>query len=119
GAVTVIKGDKGHLSYGRSQVSLGSGHLGRLIDQYCQDPAAAFAGNFKPFLQDLKDKNVTLDGKQDLKDLLRRAGKEDPVMRATQDQYFNKNFLGPALADAESFGVTMPIGQAVVYDSHV
>lgn len=119
GAVTVIKGDNGHLSYGRSQVSLGSGHLYHLIDQYCQEPSAVFAGDLKPYLQRLKDKDVTLDGDDGLKTLLRRAGKEDTAMRTAQDQYFNQNFLGPALTDAEKFGVTLPLGQAVVYDSHV
>lgn len=119
GAVTVIKGDKGHLSYGRSQVSLGSGHLYDLIDQYCQEPSALFTGDLKPYLQRLKDKDVTLDGDDGLKTLLRRTGREDIVMRTTQDQFFNQNFLAPALTDAEKFGLMLPLSQALVYDSHV
>ena len=35
GAVTVLKGDTGHLTYGRSQTTLGSGNLALLIHAYC------------------------------------------------------------------------------------
>ncbi len=119
GAVTVIKGDSGHLSYGRSQVSLGSGNLFKLLDLYCSQPGALFAPDLKPLLHRFEERDTTLDTDSDVKALLVKAAKEDPVMQATQDLYFNQTFLGPACSDAEAFGVTTALGQTVVYDSHV
>jgi chitosanase len=118
-AITVIKGDKGHLSYGRSQVSLGSGNLFNLLDLYCGQPGARFAADLQPQLHRFKDIDVTLDTDDKVKALLVQAGEKDPVMRAAQDQYFNQAFLGPACNDAEAFGVTTSLGQTVVYDSHI
>lgn len=119
GAIAVLKGDKGHLSYGRSQVSLGSGNLFRLLDLYCTQQNAMYASKIKPLLSRFKAADVTLDTDKNVQDLLRCAGNEDPVMRGVQDLFFNENFFGPARSGAEMFGVTLPLGQAVVYDSHV
>jgi len=118
-AVSVIQGDTGHLSYGRSQVSLGSGHLHKLLALYCQQGGAKVASDLRPLLPRFKEIDLSLDTDQQVKDLLARAGKEDPVMRTTQDQYFNQNFLEPACSAAETFGITSALGQTVVYDSHV
>jgi chitosanase len=119
GAVTVIKGDAGHLSYGRSQVSLGSGNLFRLLDRYCAQPNARFAEELKPLLWRFQAIDVTLDANEEVKALLVRAGKEDPVMRGIQDAFFNQKFMAPACTAAEAFGLTLALAQAVVYDSHV
>jgi chitosanase len=35
GKVTLIPGDTGHLTYGKSQTTLGSGNLALLIHDYC------------------------------------------------------------------------------------
>src|SRR5215813_9486401 len=43
GGMAVLDGDTGHLSYGRSQASLGSGSLFALLDEYCAQPGAQFA----------------------------------------------------------------------------
>ncbi len=119
GAVTVLRGDTGHLSYGRSQVSLGSGNLFKLLNQYCADPGARFAGDIKPLLSRFQAPDLTLDTDENVKALLRRAGQEDPVMRGAQDRFFNEKYFAPACNDAETFGVMLPLGQAVVYDSHI
>lgn len=118
GAVTVLKGDSGHLTYGRSQTTLGSGGLFDLLDQYCKEPNAKFAAGLTPFLPQLKAKDISLDTDSKLRDLLIQAG-ADPVMRTTQDQFFTARFLAPACRDAESVGITTALGQTVVYDSHV
>lgn len=119
GAIAVLKGDKGHLSYGRSQVTLGSGTLYGLLSLYCDQPGAAFVAALRPQLERFRTRDVSLDVDTAVKQLLQRAGREDPVMRASQDQYFNDNYLSPACRHAEQFGVTKALGQAVVYDSHV
>lgn len=45
--VSVLAGDAGHLSYGRSQVSLASGMLGELLTEYAgrRRPRTAFPSN--------------------------------------------------------------------------
>ncbi|CAH0353121.1 hypothetical protein AQB9606_03072 [Aquabacterium sp. CECT 9606] len=39
GIVTVIAGDKGHLTFGRLQTALGSGNLVDLLNRCCTKPA--------------------------------------------------------------------------------
>ena len=39
GKVTVIPGDTGHLSFGRSQTTLGSGNLHSLLQRHCCNSA--------------------------------------------------------------------------------
>jgi chitosanase len=118
-AIAVLKGDSGHLSYGRSQATLGSGSLFRLIDAYCQQPNAQFAVQLRPFLPDLQKRDVRLDTDETFKTHLRNAGAQDPVMRATQDQFFTNNYFVPACTAAEALGIKDPLGVAVVYDSHI
>jgi chitosanase len=118
GAVAVLKGDSGHLTYGRSQTTLGSGGLFELVQQYCGEPNAKFAVALTPFLNQLQQRDVSLDNDQKLRAILAQAG-DDPVMRITQDQFFTAHFLAPACRDAESVGIMSALGQTVVYDSHV
>jgi chitosanase len=46
--VTLLPGDTGHLSYGRSQATLGSGNLFSLINAYCEAANAQFALALRP-----------------------------------------------------------------------
>ena len=43
GQVTLLSGDSGHLTYGRSQTTLASGNLYLLIKAYCEAADAKFA----------------------------------------------------------------------------
>jgi chitosanase len=117
-AVTVLKGDTGHLTYGRSQTTLGSGNLYKLLLGYCQKSASSVAGQLQTALPRFLQKDFSLDTDTGVKDLLKQAGAE-PVMRAVQDQFFNENFFAPALRAAEAAGITQPLGQTVIYDSHI
>lgn len=116
--IAVLKGDSGHLSYGRSQTTLGSGNLAKLLERYCIQPNAQFGAQLQPFLPRFRGKDFTLDTDTPVKDLLKRAG-ADPVMRATQDQFFSEGYLLPAIRAAEAIGITDPLGHAIVYDSHI
>lgn len=116
-AIAVLKGDSGHLSYGRSQAALGSGVLFDLLDVYCQKPAASCADALRPYLPRLKNRDVTLDGNQDFRNLLVRAATDDPVMRITQDQFFDSRYLAPACRAADTLGIGEPLGITVIYDS--
>jgi chitosanase len=117
--LAVLKGDSGHLSYGRSQAALGSGVLYELLDAYCQRPAATYAAQLRPYLPRFKNKDFTLDSDDELKALLRRAATDDPMMRLTQDQFFDSRYLAPACRDADTLGIGDPLGVTVIYDSHI
>src|SRR4051812_38063773 len=118
GSVTLLAGDRGHLTYGRSQTTLASGNLFLLIRAYCGEPTAAFGTELKPFLDRLLQKDLTLDTDAPLRDVLRRAG-DDPVMQQQQDRFFDAHYFDPACRQAATRGLQTPLGQAVVYDSIV
>ncbi len=118
-ALAVLKGDSGHLSYGRSQAALGSGVLFQLLDGYCQKQSAKYAAQLQPYLPRFKNKDFTLDADTELKTLLKLCATDDPVMRLTQDQFFDGGYLGPACSDAAALGIVEPLGAAVIYDSRI
>jgi chitosanase len=118
GGIAVLKGDTGHLSYGRSQASLGSGSLFDLLTEYCAQPNALLAAQLLPFLPRFQQRDVSLDTDEAVRRLLKQAS-TDVVMQHTQDRFFSNRFLTPALQAAQRLGITQPLGQAVVYDSHI
>jgi chitosanase len=118
GQVTVIALDTGHLTFGRSQTTLGSGNLHRLIDEYCANPGARFRGHLSRWLPPLQARDTALDRDVRLHNVL-RASADDPVMRDTQDVFFDATYFEPAVRAAERFGIREPLGAAVVYDSFV
>jgi chitosanase len=118
GGIAVIEGDAGHLSYGRSQASLGSGPLFALLNDYCAQPGALFAAQLAPYLPRFQQRDVSLDADDAVRKLLKLAS-VDAVMQRTQNRFFTDRFLAPALQAAQRVGITQPLGQAVVYDSHI
>ena len=118
GSVTLITGDTGHLTFGRSQTTLGSGNLYDLVKQYSDTAGARFAGALTPYLTRFRDKDLTLDSDIYLHNVM-RATSDDPVMRDTQDVFFDMRYWQPAARAAEKAGITTPLGTAVVYDSTV
>lgn len=116
GQVTVQKGDRGHLTYGRSQVSLASGNLYLLVKAYCEAPRARFAGVLKPYLTRLANRDLSLDNDATLKMALHDAG-GDPVMRDAQDQFFDRVYWNPAVDSASALSLQEALSTAVVYDS--
>lgn len=118
GQVTVLEGDTGQLTFGRSQTTLGSGNLARLIARYTDNPAARFAAALRPFLARMATRDVALNRHEHLKNIL-RASADDPVMRDVQDAFFDATYWDPAEAACRRLGIGTPLGVAVVYDSHV
>ena len=116
GAVTVVAGDAGNLTYGRSQASLASGNLYRLIALYCAEPHASDAAELKVYLPRLQARDVSLNHDVTLKAILRGAG-DDPVMHRVQDDFFRTVFLVPAMAAAARHGLTAALSQLAVYDN--
>lgn len=118
GQVTLIPGDSGHLTYGRSQTTLASGLLHDLLARYVGQAGALFAGRLRPFLPRLAGRDVGLDHDAGFHNLLRAAA-DDPVMRQVQDVFFDSAFWRPALHDAQALGFELPLSVAVVYDGRV
>ncbi len=118
GNVTLLPGDTGHLTYGRSQTTLASGNLYLLIKAYCDAAGAQFAAAFNPYLQPLSACDTTLDTDMTFRGLLSQAG-DDPVMHDVQDQFFDRVYWTPSVQDAANSGVSGALGTNVVYDSHI
>ncbi len=117
GNVTVLKGDTGHLTYGRSQTTLASGNLALLLHAYCE-AGGGLADRIEPHLGAFDRRDLRLDGNEKVKALLREAG-QDPVMRRVQDAFFDRVYWAPSLNAAGGAGISRPLGVAVVYDSHI
>jgi chitosanase len=118
GMVTLIEGDSGHLTFGRSQTTLGSGNLHKLLVEYCNNPGARFGAMLKPYIQRFAARDFSLDKDQHLHNIL-RASADDPVMRETQDRFFDQVYWLPAERTAQQSGISTPLGVAVIYDSTV
>lgn len=118
GSVTVIPGDTGHLTFGRSQTTLSSGNLLDLLQRYCGNHGARFGHRLERWLPRFEASDVALDSELRLHNLL-RATADDPIMRETQDMFFDDVYWQPAARNAANLGITSPLGVAVVYDSTV
>lgn len=118
GRVTLIPGDTGHLTYGRSQTTLGSGLLHDLLERYVDNAGARFAARLRPFLPRTASRDLTLDDDASFHNNLRAAA-DDPVMRETQDTFFDTAYWRPALKAAADAGLTLPLAVAVAYDGRV
>lgn len=118
GSVTVLVGDTGRLTYGRSQTTLASGNLLTLLQRYCQNPGAQFGARIAALLPDFQSKANSLDHDVKVHNLLRAAA-DDRVMRDTQDQFFDETYWAPAVRQAAKLGLRTPLSLAVLYDSQV
>ncbi|MBF0627815.1 MAG: chitosanase [Magnetococcales bacterium] len=118
GQVTLLKNDTGHLTYGRSQTTLSSGNLYLLIRGYCDRPGTWHGKELAPYLDELQNKDTSLDHDTRFKDILRHAG-EDPAMQLEQDAFFDRVYWNPAMVSADYIGVQSALGAAIVYDSKI
>ena len=118
GRVTLLSGDSGHLTYGRSQTTLASGNLYLLIKAYCETAGAEFAIMLSKYLERLADRDTTLDNGTLFHHLLRDAG-SDAVMHDVQDKFFDRVYWMPSVQDANAMSISTALGIGVVYDSHV
>ncbi|MCF8109450.1 MAG: peptidoglycan-binding protein [Desulfohalobiaceae bacterium] len=114
--VTLLQGDSGHLTYGRSQTTLSSGNLYLLIKRYCESAGAELAEALTPYLGRLEYRDVNLDQDMKFRRLLRDAGR-DPVMQSAQDRFFDSVYWKPATRAARAIAVEQALGVGVVYDS--
>lgn len=118
GKVTLLTGDPGHLTFGRSQTTLASGNLYLLIKVYTEHEDAEFGTEFVEYLTRLANRDTTLDYDRRLRRLLRDAG-DDPVMQDVQDEFFDRVYWIPSMKAAEATGISNGLGSCVVYDSRI
>lgn len=116
--VTLLQGDTGGLTYGKSQVTLNSGNLYLLIADYISQPGAQFASQFQPYINRLFRSDNSLNNDMPFRKLLQDSGK-DPVMQRTQDAFFDRVFFDPAYNAARNYGITYPLGVCIVYDGFI
>ncbi len=118
GRVTFLKGDSGHLTYGRSQTTLASGNLYLLLKAYCDDEDAQYAAPLRHYLSRLLQRETSLDYNMTLHTILQKAG-DDPVMQEVQDQFFDRAYWEPSLKSAREINIETALGIAVIYDSRI
>jgi len=117
-AIAVLK-DGPHkmrqVTYGRSQTTE-YGNLHELLEMYVAS-GGSYAGQLQPYIEKIGVTPLADDSQ--FKQLLRDAGKKDPVMRQTQDTFFDKRYFQPAMRWGDDNGFTLPLSALVIYDSFI
>lgn len=103
------------ITYGRSQTTE-YGNLRRLVQDYVS-AGGMFSEELEPFAELVG--STPLTDNADFKNLLRRAGRLDPVMRRVQDRFFDEVYFRPAMKWADQQGFTLPLSALVIYDSFI
>ncbi|WP_213132711.1 DUF2272 domain-containing protein [Citrobacter sp. FP75] len=103
------------VTYGRSQTTE-YGKLQDLVTRYV-NANGLFSADLAPFASLIG--NTPLVDNDQFKTLLRRAGRDDPLMKKVQDRFFDERYFVPALNWAQSFGFKDALSMLVIYDSFV
>jgi chitosanase len=103
------------ITYGRSQTTE-YGNLRELVQNYV-NASGMFSAALKPFASKVGTTALTDDAA--FKDLLRKAGQLDPVMKSTQDAFFEARYFRPAMKWADEHGFRLPLSMLVIYDSYI
>jgi chitosanase len=118
GAIAIF-GDGPHnirqITYGRSQTTE-YGNLRELVSRYSA-AGGTFSDQLRPFVP-LIGRTALVDNAT-FKDLLKRAGNEDPVMERVQDAFFADRYFNPAMRWAGTNGFTLGLSALVIYDSFI
>lgn len=109
------KGGSRQITYGRSQTTE-QGNLRNLLERYIELDGT-FAAAFQPFMS--KVGKVPLVDNQVFKQLLKDSGKQDPIMKAAQDEIFEVLYFQPAFHFFNAEGFTLPLSLLVIYDSYI
>jgi chitosanase len=103
------------ITYGRSQTTE-YGNLEELIQMYA-DANGLFSAQLRPFIEII---GITpLVDNHEFKQLLREAGRTDPVMRRIQDEFFDKRYFQPAMLWADTHAFVLPLSALIIYDSFI
>jgi chitosanase len=89
-------------------------NLGKVLEEYKErggvlgDSLGAYIG---------KMKTSGLVNNSEFKSMLKKAGKEDPIMGQVQEDMFEKLYMGPAIAWGEKEGFELPYSYMIICDS--
>lgn len=103
------------ITYGRSQTTE-YGNLRELVQNYA-GAGGTFSAALRPFAPKVGTTPLTDDAA--FKDLLRKAGQQDSVMKSVQDAFFETRYFRPAAQWADQQGFRLPLSMLVIYDSYV
>jgi chitosanase len=122
GACAVLPDGAG-ISYGLHQATDRADNLDEIVHRYI-DRGGQYAEQLHGSVTRLdQDATAFVDPDdlpvwvRDLMETLQRAGREDPVMRAVQDEVFEERYWVPAAEQAQVMGLRRPLSWAVVYDT--
>ena len=103
------------ITYGRSQTTE-YGNLRELVQMYVEAN-----GLYSSQLTEFTDLvgSVALTDNKKFKELLRNAGRKDPVMQKVQDSFFKKRYFIPAMKWADEHQFVFPLSGLVIYDSFI
>ncbi|MEO5906913.1 MAG: chitosanase, partial [Saprospiraceae bacterium] len=104
------------VTYGRSQTTE-FGHLKTLINDYVTK-AGRQANIFQPYIGRV-GKKPSLENDDIFCNALKEAGKNDPIMWACQDSFFDKHYYHPAHKWFKENEFTQPLSLLVIYDSFI
>ena len=108
-------GNVRQITYGRSQTTESS-KLRQLVQRYVQ-LAGRYSAALAPYVEQVGTRPLVDDAT--FKDLLRRAGQEDPLMRQAQDEFFDEQYFRPALKWMDENQLVLPLSALVIYDSFI
>lgn len=103
------------ITYGRSQTTE-YGHLRELMEMYVH-AGGLYGQELSPYLDLIGAQPLVEDSA--FRSLLRKAGREDRVMREVQDRFFDTAYFQPAMAWADQNGFALPLSALVLYDSFI
>ncbi|MDI6767640.1 MAG: chitosanase [Bacteroidota bacterium] len=103
------------ITYGRSQTTE-QGNLSQLLMMYIKK-GGIYADDLSLFMEHLGKKPLAND--EAFKDLLKLSAREDPIMRETQDEFFDIYYYNPAFQFFTENSFTLPLGLLVIYDSYI
>ncbi len=103
------------VTYGRSQTTE-FGNLAELLEMYV-NAGGIYSEALRPYLDRIEVTPLADDAL--FLQLLRDAGRKDPLMRQSQDAFFDKRYFIPAMNWADNNGFSLPLSALVIYDSFI
>jgi chitosanase len=102
------------ITYGKSQTTEW-GNLSSLVKLYIAHEGD-LSENFEPYVDKIGSRSLISD--KNFIDLLKQASK-DPIMRKTQDEFFDVHYWGPALNWFNKNEFKLNLSMLVIYDSFI
>lgn len=116
--VTLLAGDTGGLTYGRSQTTLNSGNLHDMLQDYVAAADSLVETQIAALLPRFKAKDPELDHDRYVHNLLRAAA-DETAMRGVQDEFFTRRYWQRAQTIWKSLGLSTALSAAIVYDGKI